>query len=204
MKPDSSSSVDWDEIKRRISELGKTLALAETVTASEAQTILRQRAQRLAESTEQHQQTDSSIEVMIVRLAGERYALETTLIREVIQPSTLTPLPGTESFIAGMMNRRGRPLLIVDGRELLELAAEGLAEPARIIVIGDAQAEFGLMTDATEEVATLDIAEIVDPPDSLPDSTRRLMRGVTPCATIVLDMERLRDDPRLWIDEQDD
>ncbi len=204
MSSASLSSVDWDEAKRRIAELGKTLAQAETVTTDEAQAILRQRAQRLAESAQRQQTSDDSIEVMILHLAQERYALETNLIREVIRPAKLTPLPGTPNQFAGVINLRGRPLLIVNGRELLGLADTELSESARIIVVGDSQAEFGLLTDACDQVARLKVSELADPPHSLQESARRFIRGVTLDAMSVLDTDRLRNDPRLWIDEQED
>ena len=199
-----SSNFDWDQAKRRISELGTLLARSETVTEVEAQAILRMRAKRLAEPTEQQRRSENRIEVMMLHLAGERYALETSVIREVIRPILLTPLPGTEDRFAGLMNLRGRPLLIVDGRKLLGLTAAEASELARIIVVGTTQAEIGLLTDACDEVAELDVSELAEPPLSLDETARRFIRGVTQDAVSVFDTDRFSDDSQLWIDEQDE
>lgn len=217
------SIVDWDDAKRRIAELGAALNRSDTLSAAEAQAILQARAGRLAQV--QHRATDkTSIEVMILKLAGEHYALETRVIREVIRTTSLTRLPGTTSHIAGLMNLRGRPLLVIDGRRLLGLAVADLTQSGRVVVLGAAHAEFGLLTEATDEVTSIVEGEICDPPQSLSADARRLVRGVTgrtlvhepnhmsrtlgqdreqACdPVIVLDSERLMDDPRLWIDDQ--
>ena len=204
MNSASTSTIDWQQAKRQISELGRTLAETETVTAEEAEAILRQRAERLARAAAQEKSTDDSIEVMILHLAGERHALETLVIREVIRPETLTPLPGTASQFAGIMNLRGRPLLIIDGKELLQLPQSAQLDSTRIIVVGDSQAEFGLLADSCDEVARIDVSTLVDPPQSLNETARRLVRGVTQDAMAVFDTDRLRNDPRLWINEQED
>lgn len=200
----TSTAIDWEDAKRRINLLGQTLKRDEVFTPEEAEAILYVRAQRLAEVVDEAEDASASTEVMIIEQAGERYAVETNVIREVLRPATMSVLPGTASHIAGVMNLRGRPLLIVDARELLGLPAEELPESARVVVIGVAQAEFGLLTEATEEVTTLDEAGILAPPQSLPAATRRFVRGVTSDALIVLDADSLMNDPRLWIDEQED
>lgn len=197
-----SSGIDWEDARQRIARLGDTLAQGETFTPEETEAILYARARRLAEVVEPPQDSSERIEVMLIDLAEERYAVETMVIREVLRPAKMALLPGAASHIAGVMNLRGRPLLLVDGRALLGLTCSELTAAARVVVMGVGQPEFGLLTEATEEVAELDASEIREPPKSLPGTARRFVRGVTSDATIVLDTESLMNDPSLWIDEQ--
>lgn len=48
------------------------------------------------------------------RIGTDRYALDTALIVEVLARAPLKQLPGTPSWVAGLLDYRGRPVPVVD------------------------------------------------------------------------------------------
>lgn len=200
----SASAFDFDAAKRMVARLGDLLNQSGKHSPEDAEAILYFRAELLAAAAVQQQDQTGWIEVIIVGLAGESFAIETEVVQEVIRPPSLAALPGTPDYVAGVMNFHGVPLLVVDGRVLLGLDSAGTTEAARVVVIGKGRAEFCLLTDSTENVTKLDVSRISDTPESLPEETRRWVRGVTSDAIIVFDTASLLEDPRLWIDELED
>lgn len=69
--------------------------------------LLQERADQLALPKEQTERPPV-IEVIRFNLMYQEYAVEMKYIREVIQTSEITPVPGTPDFIAGICSVRGR------------------------------------------------------------------------------------------------
>ncbi|MBN1581980.1 MAG: chemotaxis protein CheW [Anaerolineae bacterium] len=93
---------------------GQAMAL-ETV-----QTILAQRAARLAQAPEQETEGER-IRLVVVRLGSEVYALDTQFVFDVWSAGQITFVPGVPKWVLGVVNRRGRILSVVDLREFLGL-----------------------------------------------------------------------------------
>src|SRR5262249_8699515 len=103
----------------------------------------------------------------------------------------------------GVVNLGGEILDVIDLRAVFGLGsrASGPAESAPVIVLGEARNEFGVLADAVHRVATLPIADVLEPAESAPGIDRQHVRGVTADALIVLDAAGLVRDDRLVIDQ---
>src|SRR5438105_2245634 len=86
-----------------------------------AKQILHARAQALARAPERASATEASLDVLEFRLGKERYAVESRYVREIIPLKTLTPLPCTPSFVAGIVNVRGRIVAVLDLKKFFGL-----------------------------------------------------------------------------------
>ena len=115
----------------------------------------------------------------------------------------LTPVPGAPDFLVGITNRGGEILAVMDLRPFFGLAAKGLSDLSRVIVLSDDQAELGVLADAIDEVIPLRTDEVLEPPLTATGIGREYLRGVTADALIVLDGGVLLRDPRLCIDQGD-
>jgi purine-binding chemotaxis protein CheW len=149
------------------------------------------------------EQAGDRLEVVTFALAGEHYAVETRLVREVVRLTDYTALPGAPPFLVGVLNLRGDILAVIDLRVFLGVPVQGLTDLARVLVLGVERAEFGVLSDATHEVRTLRLDEVLPPPDSTTGIGRQFLRGVTREALIVLDGAVLLQDGRLFIDEEE-
>jgi purine-binding chemotaxis protein CheW len=142
--------------------------------------------------------------VATFHLAGERFALETRYITQVVRPRECTPIPGVPAFLVGVVNLRGEILAVLDLCPVLGLGRTGAGDPSWIIVLGQQRDEFGVRVDAVLEVTTLRVDEVHEPPGTVAAGARPYLRGVTTDALIVLDGAALLRDDRLVINQGED
>jgi purine-binding chemotaxis protein CheW len=100
-------------------------------------------------------------QIIAFSLEDETYAVPIEQVKEVVETQKLTPVPGTESFILGVINLRGKIIPILSLEELFELDKKS-GQPAEHIIITEADEEnsFGIQVDRVSEV-------IVIPSDSI-------------------------------------
>jgi purine-binding chemotaxis protein CheW len=103
-------------------------------------------------------------------------------VHAVFQLVELVPLPGARSPVVGLTRWRGDVLTVLDLRRLVGLSVHALDDLGRVIVIGDAAAELGILADALDELRAVDPATLFPlsdrTADRAPDSAA-LVAGVT-------------------------
>lgn len=139
----------------------------------------------------------ASLEALVFSLAGERYAIELRFVREVTRLVELAPVPGLPPFYSGVTNVRGEIVALVDLRGFLGVAAKGLTDASRAIVLGRRRGEFAILADELSGIVSLAESALLEPPPSLQGVGRERIRGVTADAVLVLDGRALLEDPRL-------
>jgi purine-binding chemotaxis protein CheW len=100
----------------------------------------------------------------------------------------------------GVTNLRGDILAVFDLRRFFGLPPGAVTELARVLVLGDDRAEFGVLADEVHEVRALRTGDLLDAPASVAGVGREYLRGVTEEALVVLDGDVLLRDSRLFID----
>lgn len=188
--------VDGDAIRAE-------LARASTETArtpERAKAIMDARARKLARRPEAPA-TGEQLELAVLQLAGERYAIELRWIREVARLTDHTPVPGTPDYIVGLTNLRGEIVAVVDLRRLFRLATPGLSDLSRLVVLGEARGELGVLVDSAHGTTTISATDVLAAPAGVAGNAGPCVRGVTRDAMIVLDGQALLADQRLVIDQ---
>ena len=99
------------------------------------------------------------LEVLTFDLAGETFALEAILVREVLDKSIETYVPGAPDFADAVINFRGRIIPLADLRLAFGLETSSSSSDSRVIVIefdidGEA-ALIGLRANKVYEVTTI-------------------------------------------------
>jgi purine-binding chemotaxis protein CheW len=101
----------------------------------------------------------ADLEVLTFDLAREIFALEAILVREVLDKSPETQVPGAPAFVDAVLNFRGRIIPLADLRLAFGLPVESNSPDSRIIVIEFALAGeatlIGLRADKVFEVTTI-------------------------------------------------
>jgi purine-binding chemotaxis protein CheW len=190
---------DWQQIRDRLTRACEALGESHRLSPEGARAVLEERARDLARVPSQAPSAAEVIAVVVFALGDERYALETSAVREVLRLGDITPLPETPAFLLGITNLRGHILPLFDLRQFFGVPAQEPTAEARVMVLGQERHEFGILADAVLEVARLRNDEVLAAPDSLPSSAREFARGVTEGALIVLDGAVLLKDSRLFI-----
>lgn len=107
-------------------------------------------------------------------LAGERYALPITRVREVLPLATFTPLPEAPAVLLGCLRLRGTLLPVLDLRRRLDLSPTALQLSQCIVVAQIGPTGGGLLVDAAGDVIALE--EML--PRATTENALRLVRCV--------------------------
>jgi purine-binding chemotaxis protein CheW len=137
-------------------------------------------------------QAPSVSEVVVVRLGGSRYALPMDAVAEVGRPPAMTRVPSLPTWLAGVVNWRGRVLAVIDLRPLLGAPAAELDRRARLVVLNREGVPVGLLTEGVEGTHLLEEETLEPSLANLSDSASGLLAGQTtdatgPCGVVDLD-----------------
>jgi purine-binding chemotaxis protein CheW len=187
--------VDWSHVHRRLAQAGRSAQYDATAD----QAILRERARRLAQPFEAATPRGEELELVSFVLSGERYALEAECVLQVIKLQQLTRLPGAPDHLLGLTNLRGEILPVFDLRALLGLSRVALNDLSRLLVLGDVEAELGVLADEVLELARVRRTELRPPAQGLALANLPYLHGVTSDGLIALDGGALLHDPRLFL-----
>ena len=161
--------------------------------ATSARTVLQARARQLARPIANVGNGDASsvhaTSVLVARLGDERASIALDHIIEVYRSGELTPIPGAQAPVVGLIAWRGRILTVLDIAHTRSRPIE-MTDATRILVIGQRTASFGIIADDVEDVQELNAQEAV-PIENISPSRRELVRGVTADALVVLDAAAL-------------
>lgn len=196
--------IDWSSVRERLARATAATESAVRVSAERAREIMDSRARALARVQPTEPDAGEVLEIATFELSGERYAIETRFVREVIRLADCVRVPAAPDFLFGVTNLRGETLSVIDLRRFFDLPMRDLSGLARVVVLGDERPEFGVVVESADEVLTLRRDELLEPPGSVAASRREAMRGVTRQALIVLDGAMLLQDARLFIDQIDE
>lgn len=124
------------------------------------------------------------LEVLTFDLDGETFALEAMLVREVLDRSPETIVPGAPAFADAVINFRGRVIPLADLRLAFGLTRRAASDDSRVIVIafeiGGEAMLLGLRADKVYEVTRIAPAETQEAPRLglrwRPDFIHRLAR----------------------------
>ena len=110
---------------------------------------------------------DASRQYLTLTLGGERFALESSAVSEVLDMLPVTWVPLAPAHLRGVVNLRGNAATVVDARAKLELP--DTAKPSCLIIIEiDADGEpvtMAALADAVHEVVEIAPTDILPPPD---------------------------------------
>jgi purine-binding chemotaxis protein CheW len=197
-RPRKVGALNWHEARTRLARAIAATADAQHLSPERARAVLDERARTLARPP-LARPTARLLEVATFQLAGERCAIETRYIYEIIRWHEPARLPGVPEHLAGLINLRGEIIAVFDLRKLLGIEPKEPTEHARVLVLGGERAELGVLADAAETVLTLSQEEMQPPPASVACGDHYL--GVAPDGLIVLNGQALLADPRLFIED---
>ena len=108
-------------------------------------------------------------DVVTFRLGGEVLAVPTAELREVLEPVTVTRVPGASGFVPGLVNVRGAVVPLADLRVPLRMPFEAATEASRILVLelklAGENTVVGILADSVSEVTQIgaDALEAIPP-----------------------------------------
>lgn len=126
-------------------------------------------------------------------VADRLYGIDVTQVQEIAKPLPLTPVRQSPAYVAGLINLRGQIATAIGLRELFSLPAGDGSEKMSVVCRLDGSL-VSLLVDQIGDVMELADSDFEPSPETLPESTRRFLRGVykTPQKILsVLDINHL-------------
>lgn len=105
---------------------------------------------------------------LVVEGSGTLFALEQSLVREIVPARHITRLPGAPPAVRGLLNVRGTLVTVVD---LATRFAQGrsVAEDASVVIAVTPSRTLGLLVDDVHDVQDYAREDLVVPPTDPPD-----------------------------------
>ena len=155
----------------------------------DARAILAERARQLARPFAESEGESGTSSLLVVKLGDERVGIALDHITEVYRAAVLTPIPGAQSPVVGVIAWRGRVLTVLDVAHSRRAPLK-MTETTRILVLGRHHASFGIVADDVEDVEGLDSQDVVPVEDVSPNRSAFVL-GTTANALVVLDAAAL-------------
>ena len=111
---------------------------------------------------------DRSLEILTLDLQGEIFALEAACVREILDLPSITEVPGSQPFVRGLINVRGKVVPVADLRIKFGMELTPPTIDTRIVVIeididGD-PTTVGIRADKVHEVTEVAASALEETP----------------------------------------
>jgi purine-binding chemotaxis protein CheW len=157
--------------------------------------ILEERARRVEKAIEQ-QDNRERLDVIVLQISGEKYALPVEKVLSVQEGITIKPLAGTPSHISGIANVRGHVCSVLNLADIL-----GIANPASqnlsLVLLDEAGAHLAFAVEAVQDVQELVLDDLASLPQESP-----YLRGMLLDGTVLLNLEAIVNDPDLLVNQE--
>jgi len=120
---------------------------------------------------------------LLFRLGDEQFGFDVMSVREIVGMHPLTLLPNSATYLAGVMNLRGRVIPVIDLRLRLDMTPRPFDARTCLVVVDSGPQERPVQTalavDSVSEVCAVAASDIESPPNSASRTTSRYLRGLT-------------------------
>jgi len=208
-RANQKKTIDWTDIRSRIESARLSLAQGRQPTPEEKKKILKKRAQALAQEPKK-EEVEEYIEVVEFLLSYEKYAIESSYVREIYPLKELTPLPCTPPFVLGIINVHGQIISVIDIKKFFELPEKGLSDLNKVIILHSGRPvlsrvegmEFGILADVILGVRQIPHTDIQPSLPTLTGIREDYLKGVTGEQVVILDAEKLLSDKKITVHEE--
>ncbi len=160
--------------------------------------VLQARAERAAKAL-RSDEADNLLNILIVKISGETYALPVENVLAVYEAMPVIPVPCTPPFVAGITNVRGHIMPVLDLSTLLDGQRELTADTAALVVVAANDLSVALRV---EEIGAVQPMTTTNPlPSNLDLTQSAYLKGLLPDGAVLLDIQAMLSDPALIVND---
>jgi purine-binding chemotaxis protein CheW len=89
---------------------------------------------------------------VVFPLEGQLYGLPIALVKSIVVPGAITPIPGTPAHLLGVVNVRGEIESVLDLRQVLNLPSAAIGITSRLLIAQVGEIRSGLLVDAMHDI----------------------------------------------------
>lgn len=116
--------------------------------------------------------------VVVFSLGGQQFALSIDCVQEIVRLQGITVIPGSDAWLEGITNLRGRVTPVIDLGKRCGLPAGTRTADSRIIVVSGGRGVVGLVVDSVSEVIRIPVEQIEAPGAILREQENQYLRGI--------------------------
>lgn len=109
-----------------------------------------------------------SMQVLMVGLQSEMFAIDVALVQEILDPVPVTEVPGERGFLSGIINVRGKVVPVADLRKRFDMEIADASIDTRFIVteidIDGVPTLIAIVADKVFEVTEISAAAMEEAP----------------------------------------
>ncbi|MBN2111452.1 MAG: purine-binding chemotaxis protein CheW [Methanosarcinaceae archaeon] len=106
--------------------------------------------------------SDELLQLVIFNLGAEEFGVDIMKVQEIIRLPEITRIPRSPDYIKGVINLRGKIIVVMDLDQRFGLPSKKMTEETRIVVVDIDGTIVGMVVDSVSEVIRL-VASNVDP-----------------------------------------
>ncbi len=178
---DKKAGIDWEELHKKMSEDSAKSTWVDELPADELAETWARRASQMARNIEGEDQGEQ-VELAIIRLGREIYGVDVRYVYDIRPLVHLTRVPRTPSWVAGVVNLRGRIVSVLDLQSFLNLPAaenEGAQSPIRhLAVVETPEMELAILVDEVMAMESLPLHKIQEATTAVRGIRAEYVRGL--------------------------
>lgn len=136
------------------------------------------------------------------KVAGAAYVLAAADVLQMESFTGATHVPGTPSYVAGLVQIRGRVVPVVDLRARFGLPAVEPSLDTRVVVIQQGERVVGLLVDSAREVVSIAPGAFHPPPDVVTEQAAGFVKAVAQAGgrlVMLIDCDRVIGEGKLHV-----
>lgn len=99
--------------------------------------------------------SDGELQLVVFNIGKEEFGVEITRVQEIIRMASITGIPQAPDYIRGIINLRGRIIVVLNLNVIMGMETKEQDENTRIIVANIDETVMGFIVDSVSEVIRL-------------------------------------------------
>ncbi|WP_340820732.1 chemotaxis protein CheW [Methanolobus sp. WCC4] len=141
--------------------------------------------------------SDELLQMVVFQLGDEEFGVEIMKVQEIIRMPEITQIPQSPDFVEGVINLRGRIIVVINLDKRFNLSSKEVDEHSRIIVVEIGDNVVGMIVDSVNEVLRIPASSVDPAPELVMSSvSKEYITGVGKMDNrllIFLDLARILD-----------
>lgn len=113
--------------------------------------------------------SESELQLVVFSIGSEEFGVEIMNVQEIIRMVTITRIPQAPDYIRGIINLRGRIIVVINLNVIMDIHNKEQGDNTRIIVASIEDTVMGFVVDAVSEVIRLPEKNVEPSPTVIAD-----------------------------------
>lgn len=109
--------------------------------------------------------SEESLRLVTFELSGEEFGVDIMQVSKVIPVPRITRIPQAPECVKGLINLRGKILVVIDLNKRLDFRSKETDSLSRIIIVEVKDTVLGMLVNSVKEVMSLPLSSIQPPPE---------------------------------------